>query len=465
MGASASVHQWKCCNCGVQYYSDKSPKCPECGQSPEKQPKISRPPKRIFASNVEPESRFLALMKRNNSFIVSIMLVILAVNLHFTVTCFLLCLMYFVICKSSPSAEDMEFTENHFLEETNSEGWACLRCTLMNPATFAKCQACEYDKNAAAQGIEAPKVSLPRHDSWCCNACKKVNSTTEPICTACGVPRGQYLYSSSGRPIQQPSSDRDHSQMNGTSTDPIVIGDSSEDLLWTCVCSYQNNPTIAICDLCNTPRKRHCIKKNKDASTGSKQKLVNKTAKSTWTCSRCSAENENTMKRCQSCDSYSSRAAKHHATEWTCQRCTLENAATAHICAACETKREVILPTEEDINVLTPLVNMMTKNFELIRNKVVGGKKNVSPLNTPEVATSVNAKVVDKSQSKAEENRTRIAPKAEVKVVDKSQSKAEENRTRTRTRTNTWTCVMCTFHNQLSNDLCEICSSEKTEDG
>lgn len=108
-----------------------------------------------------------------------------------------------------------------------SNTWTCSICTFQNEAARQQCAMCE-----------APRP-------WICAQCTLLNEPGLAVCSACEAPRGDAgPFAASGRP-GLPGWPPSRRRRPGVEEAP-----------WTCAqCTLQNDPLLASCSACDTPRR------------------------------------------------------------------------------------------------------------------------------------------------------------------------------------------------------------------
>ena len=277
--------------------------------------------------------------------------------------------------------------------------WNCKRCTFNNPLFVKYCKMCHEEKpqntsevtenecSTLADAEMPAKKRLPQR--WKCPNCTLENPQLLNTCQACGYTL---------KPVQLVSdavTDKvDHTQGDMVQRQNALKKRSK--MIWKCpTCTLENLESVKDCKACGYLRKPGDI-------------LINRSVDDSQTTNK-DDRNQSSM-------------------YWKCRRCTLENVATAHVCEACGSRREVRLPSEEDI-----------AEFDAVNSTdatIILSDTSPSP--------SKKSHMDDQIPGPSGLNLILTEIKHKNKVVE-----------------NGWTCQRCTFVNVDLREVCEICAFKK----
>ena len=290
--------------------------------------------------------------------------------------------------------------------------WKCESCTLLNPKEVQQCIACTawqpkepllVDEDSAVSNRPSPdeeppvldltdgktsaapsmmcdqegaKTDIEGSDVWSCQRCTFQNRIAAARCQVCDTAKKNAVEN------DENNSKKNH--MNGPSnatpstsilhvSDAVDVPMEEDGHPWQCSgCTYNCNPSWAtICDMCNAPKcgaspdsaknKKHAHDSKPDVPSTS-QASPAKRIKSVLKCPKCTLESPTTSNYCKACNYHFTpydlrkameakrkQAQKSVDEGWTCTKCTLKNQASSKVCDVCESKRNVRLPSEDDI--------------------------------------------------------------------------------------------------------------------
>ncbi|CAH1776750.1 unnamed protein product [Owenia fusiformis] len=235
--------------------------------------------------------------------------------------------------------------------------WKCQKCTLDNPITMDKCQVCmaqrllnlsfqkQSDLKKSKTSSNVPKtLDIPElSDSWTCRNCTfSCNPTWTATCDLCDAPHTK------DGPLLSPIDLTKDSVRYTSPTKPKKLTISAS--------ASNSNP--------QSPEPSTSKSTINDAKTNDQ---VN--AK-TWKCLKCTLLNPDSVLACNLCGSLLPVMKNTEKSKfWICKKCTLKNSLTAHVCGACEAKRDIRLPSEEDMD--TDIVPVLTSPTRPVANNTV----------------------------------------------------------------------------------------------
>lgn len=243
---------------------------------------------------------------------------------------------------------------------------------------------------------------------------------------------------------------------------------------WTCQhCTLKNSPEKTICQACNKPRQGNAMD---------------------WACRYCSLENPSYKNRCEACnfqrngnqqvqdagtlvksagslsESIGSNIARFFGfggKEWTCSKCTLKNPPSQSKCAACDSRKPEVIEIPEDVQDCPSTSSDQSRTrlypnleLELLKIEYDANIAQESPeiiLKCPKCQTLLydNASMhctVCGSICESEGFKPRPFPSSSVTTTPESTPPALPGR---------WNCPGCTFANDISQTICEICRTER----
>lgn len=306
-------------------------------------------------------------------------------------------------------------------EEYPSQYWKCQICTFENESSQQKCAMCESEKIYSFETSTEP---------WDCKNCGYHNMLGNAKCDICKF-----------RKNQLPTKRVDVKPSSSDSKAKIVekVGTSSKVNSTVVKDKQMRKPSS---DVKADPSKVF-LKPSKPEKFGAGDKFKSnevktemisrsgavKKRKVTWSCPKCTLENVEDIKACQACgylrkpkdmlvngsvsnNKISASTNEDQSQYWQCKRCTLKNSITAHVCEVCGNKKEVRLPSEDDIAGFDP---------STLDDTVIISESPEKPKEKPGPSTS------------------------------KTKTSQEDN-------TSDWKCPRCTFDNVYLVTNCAMCS-------
>lgn len=242
---------------------------------------------------------------------------------------------------------------------------------------------------------------------------------------------------------------------------------SSLEQKWTCPhCTLKNSPENTKCQACDKPRLRNTTN---------------------WACNRCSLENPKYLNRCNACENPREETIAKPSPldaiakffgfgndttgkEWTCSKCTLNNLSSQDKCAACGHKKSEVITISDDEKTDSPSTNSQGRtrlypNLELEIPAIdchpdIAQQSPEIVLKCPKCQTLLydNASTlctVCGSRCENEGFKPRPFPSSSVTTSPESSPSALPGE---------WNCTGCTFANNNSRTVCEICNTERNVD-
>lgn len=275
------------------------------------------------------------------------------------------------------------------LQKAKSEesAWRCENCTLLNNLDATACSSCFQEITPDPVILESYNIGDDIDlETWLCYNCQACNPVQTKTCHRCTSNRKE-----SNAGLQGNSTNGEMGEKSRNS-----VGEKN----WQCgACSFSLNSVTSVkCEICSTPNPAAVSGENatEAASKNDPQALPvfpDKTAakeicgkdtpvvpsalpateegkRMCWRCSKCTLENSISQPSCRVCGGFRKpvdavfRAAvvrkevpMEISSDWVCSRCTYENKTTAHVCLMCNTKKEIMLPTEDDVAAKIPHLN------------------------------------------------------------------------------------------------------------
>ena len=229
---------------------------------------------------------------------------------------------------------DTQRTENRGSEKVTADTgrpttdqWRCIRCTLLNSAAVDRCDVCETPRRSTAPVVFLGETSPPPK----------------------GKTARESLAAIRARSVPTPAT-------------------------WKCSsCTFSDNPGwFVICNVCSaakpTDREQSASKAGiaaSDSDSGNRiddneaaDDKVSELANRTWSCPKCTLENDSDANKCMACGYTKSPRSSVNAEcslvggaarTWTCILCTMENQPSAPVCSMCMSKRDAALDVSSDV--------------------------------------------------------------------------------------------------------------------
>ena len=294
-------------------------------------------------------------------------------------------------------------------QDKETKKWKCESCTLLNPLQVEQCIACtawipkephiveetnlEHDEGDAISptsptqngtsindAIEIMDQEVNGHDDdeqsqWKCRRCTLLNPLTASRCQICETPKTDNV----------PTTLKKDAITSPTSR--LSSSSASDPMLWKCVHCHADKNSSESCDRCSEPKTTSNQRKHSSSSELTRRDA--KKIKGAKPCPKCNTDNPRNAEFCTSCkyrftpydlrklmekerlqrashtktptstvssppsSSGSATPAKpstsKESTDWACKKCTYLNTASQNACDMCQSKREVRLPSEDDI--------------------------------------------------------------------------------------------------------------------
>ncbi|XP_057341586.1 calpain-D-like isoform X2 [Microplitis mediator] len=165
--------------------------------------------------------------------------------------------------------------------------WTCKKCTLVNPASRATCEACGGSKLRSVTHIEDP--TLRKGESWVCPSCTLRNPLTAQNCNACKtladfleLPRDNRV-AGQRSPSPRLSSGSGSGSGSGSSSGSGLASNISR---------------------ISTPRHRNSVRRNGPSIQSDKRhSKIKESTVAQWHCKLCTFENKSTNGVCEMCQS------------------------------------------------------------------------------------------------------------------------------------------------------------------